>query len=181
MTVKDRVNNAYFKWLMDLVCGSRFAKTISYEKLLTYLHSVTFTFTIGKDANRAFDGEELRYRYALEQEDEGLEYYLNDRPCSILEMMIALAIRGEESIMDNPNYGNRTGQWFWRMINNLGLSGMLDHCFDIDYVMDTVDRFLNRDYEPDGTGGLFRIKNCDKDLRKVEIWYQYCWYLNTLE
>lgn len=83
--------------------------------------------------------------------------------------------------MDNPLYGDRTSQWFWGMINNLGLNGMTDRSYDAEYVERTVDRFLNRDYEPDGRGGLFRIRNCGKDLRKAEIWHQLCWYLDLLE
>lgn len=177
----DRVNAEYFEWLVKMVCGNKFAKTISYRQLLTYLHSVEFTFTISKDANRAFDGEDLRYRYAMLQGDSSLTRYLDGPPCSVLEMMVALSLRCEESFMDNPSYGDRTGQWFWGMINNLGLNGMTDRSYDADYVERTVDRFLNRDYEPDGRGGLFRIRNCGKDLRKVEIWYQLCWYLDLLE
>ena len=37
-----------------------------------------------------------------------------------------------------------------------------------------------REYAPDGRGGLFTIRNCEEDLRKVEIWYQLCWYLDTI-
>ena len=81
--------------------------------------------------------------------------------------------------MDDPKMGNRTSQWFWGMINSLGLSGMYDDNFDKDFVYEVVYRFLDRDYEPDGRGGLFTIKNCDKDLREVEIWYQLCWYLDS--
>jgi hypothetical protein len=103
-----------------------------------------------------------------------------DGPCSVLEMMIALAIRCEETIMDDPDIGDRTRQWFWGMIINLGLGGMTDANFDPDFVDDSVLRFLNRDYEPDGRGGLFTIRNCHRDLRDVEIWYQLCWYLDSI-
>ena len=39
-------------------------------------------------------------------------------------MMIALAIRCEEHIMDDPDAGDRTGQWFWSMLVSLGLGSM---------------------------------------------------------
>ena len=94
-------------------------------------------------------------------------------------MMVALAIRCEENIMDDPSYGNRTGQWFWGMIVNLGLGFMTDSRFDEKFVDDVIFRFLNREYEPDGKGGLFTVRNCKYDLRTVEIWYQMCWYLDT--
>ena len=66
------------------------------------------------------------------------------------------------------------------MITNLGLGSMYDSNYDKIYVRKTVERFLNRDYEPNGKGGLFTIRNCNRDLRQVEIWYQLNWYLNSI-
>ena len=82
--------------------------------------------------------------------------------------------------MDDPRYGDRTAQWFWGMITNLGLSPMKDRKFDERFVDDVVDRFLDREYRPDGKGGLFHIKDCDGDLRDLEIWRQLLWYLDTI-
>lgn len=177
--MRNRIKDEYFEWLFNLICGKRFSKSISYRKLLTYLHSIEFTYSIPNDANRAEDGIDLRYRYSVEcgsKEDVG---YL-DGPCSILEMMIALAIRCEESIMDDPDIGDRTGQWFWGMVTNLGLGYMTDDRFDRAAAVDIVYTFLNREYEPDGKGGLFRIRQCPYDLREIEIWYQLCWYLDSI-
>ena len=102
-----------------------------------------------------------------------------DGPCTMLEMMVALAIKCEE-IMDDASIGDRTGQWFWGMIHSLGLSSMSDRVFDRDYVDDVIARFLDRDYEPDGRGGLFTVRHCSHDLRTVEIWYQLSWYLDSI-
>ena len=172
----------YFEWMFDLVCSGRYAKGISYKKLLTYLHNTEFIYSIPNDNNRAEDGIDLRRRFVY-------ECYLDDcftdprtelgGPCTILEMMIALSINAE-IIMDDPRIGNRTGQWFWKMITNLGLGSMNDDHFDIHYVEDVVDTFLNREYEPDGRGGLFVIRRCDYDLRDIEIWVQLGWYLNSI-
>ena len=82
--------------------------------------------------------------------------------------------------MDDPSYGSRIRQWFWKMINNLGLSGMTNSRFDYDYVDDVIFKFLNRDYSPDGRGGLFTVKNCEYDLRDVEIWTQMLYYLDSM-
>lgn len=170
-----RINNEYFEWLCEVVCGDRFHKNISYERLLNCLHSIEFRTVISNDINRAKDGVDLRRRYYLYT---GQRAHMNGCPCTVLEMMVALTIRCEESIMDNPSYGDRTKQWFWSMINTLGLSNMDDAHFDEDIVRQKIDIFLDREYEPDGQGGLFRIKHCRRDLRKVEIWYQLCWYLD---
>lgn len=83
--------------------------------------------------------------------------------------------------MDNPTFGDRTGQWFWDMVRNLGLMNMTDDRFDEGHVRKVIDTFLDRKYEPDGQGGLFKIRHCRRDLREVEIWCQLNWYLDQFE
>lgn len=179
MIFEDRVNDEYFDWLCDLVDIKRFSRRVSYRKLLMHLHNIEFVWFIPRDDNRADDGIQLRRRYALVQDDLTLQRYLKG-PCSVFEMMVALAIRCEETIMDDASLGNRTGQWFWGMINNLGLSPMSDTKFDRNFVDNIITRFLNRDYEPDGKGGLFTVRHCEYDLRTVEIWCQLSWYLGSI-
>lgn len=82
--------------------------------------------------------------------------------------------------MDNPQIGDRTGQWFWGMIVSLGLGNMDDSRFDKAFVSQVLETFINREYSPEGVGGLFTIRYCEQDLRDVEIWYQMCWYLDRL-
>lgn len=180
MSLKDSINNEYFEWIYNLVSGDRFAKEISYRKLLMVLHRTEFIFSIPKDRNRAEDGIALRRRFTTACGYEDMSRYLYTRPCSVLEMMVALAIRCEENIMDDARVGDRTAQWFWGMIQNLGLGSMKDISFDQQFVEDRIDRFLNREYDSDGRGGLFTIRHCSRDLRKVEIWYQLCWYLDSI-
>ena len=95
-------------------------------------------------------------------------------------MMVALAIRCEETIMDNPEMGDRTTQWFWAMVVSLGLGSMTNETYDEKEVSNIVTIFLQREYAPNGKGGLFTIKNTKKDLRDVEIWHQLCWYLDNM-
>ena len=179
MTFEDRINDEYFNWLCELVDVKRFSKRVSYRKLLMHLYNIEFTWSILYDDNRADDGIQLRRRFALIRDDITLQRYLQG-PCSVLEMMTALAVRCEECIMDDASMGNRTGQWFWGMIHNLGLSPMTDSKFDREFVDEVIARFLNREYEPDGRGGLFTVKHCDYDLRNVEIWCQLSWYLGSI-
>lgn len=176
---ENNVTIDYFDWMYNLVCRNRYSKNISFKKLFSYLNDTKFTYSIRMDLNRAKDGTELRRRYANEFKIANI-YDRICGPCSVLEMMIALAIRCEETIMDDENFGDRTDQWFWDMIKNLGLGHMDDDEFDEEYVSDVVTRFLNRDYEPDGRGGLFFVRNCDIDLRDVEIWIQMLWYLDNI-
>lgn len=182
MTRQD-IRNEYFDWLSNLVCGNRYSKQISYKKLLTHLHDIDFRWMNPRDQNRAEEGESLRYRFAITQgyadsSDEIVD--ILRAPCSVFEMMVSLAIVCEETIMDDPAIGDRTAQWFWGMIATLGLGGMQNSRYNPRHVDEAINRFLDREYEPDGRGGLFRIVGCEYDLRDVEIWYQLCWYLDTI-
>lgn len=177
MTFEERVNNEYFDWLCKQIDGNRFSSVRSYHVLLRHLHNIEFTWFIPHDDNRASDGIQLRRRYALGKYDISLQDYLQG-PCSVFEMMVALAIRAE-TIMDDDGIGDRTGQWFWTMIHNLGLTPMTDGEFDRDQVDIIIARLLNRKYEPDGSGGLFTVRNCIYDMRQVEIWCQLSWYLGS--
>ena len=183
MTFEDRVNDEYFEWLCKMIDSRRFSKHVSYRKLLMHLHDIEFRYSIPKDQNRAEDGIDLRYRFALvigyEDRTEVITDIL-DGPCSVLEMMVALVIRCEEGIMDDPSIGDRTSQWFWGMIANLGLGGMTDARFDRDVVDSAIGRFLDRDYEPDGKGGLFTVRSCEYDMRDIEIWWQLCYFLDSI-
>ncbi len=176
---QNEIRCDYFNWLSRLVCENRFYGSTTYNKLLTYLHNTEFRYSLPLDGNRAEDGMDLRWRWASENGLRTVPRTL-DGPCSVLEMMIALVLRCEETIMDDPRWGNRTGQWFWNMVVNLGLGSMSDDRFDQDLVEQAIDRLLDRDYEPDGRGGLFRIRNCDRDVRTMEIWHQMCWYLDSI-
>ncbi len=180
--MRDKINNEYFNWLLELICKNGFSSRISYKKLLMHLHNTEFIFSIPNDGNRADDGIYLRYRFALVYDalDRDIIRDILDGPCSVLEMMIALCLRCEEDIMDDPNVGDRTQQWFWGMIVNLGLGAMTDTNFDRADFEQKITKFLNREYEPDGKGGLFTLKYCNRDLRTVEIWHQLCWYLDSI-
>lgn len=175
---ENQVINEYFEWLYNHVCKGRVNSNVSYRKIFMHLHSIEFTFSIRNDVNRAKDGMDLRYRFAMMKNDNHIMLIL-DNPCSVLEMMLALAIRCEETIMDNTGYGDRTGQWFWSMMKNLGIGMMTDDVYDRKLVDHIIYKFLDRDYDPDGKGGLFYIKGCEDDLREIEIWSQLCWYLDN--
>jgi len=167
--------------MYQLVAADRYSNQ-SYRKLLARLHGTEFVYSIPMDGNRAEDGVDLRYRFGREYgfDDAAIESCLDNVPCSILEMMIALAIRCEEHIMCDPDIGDRTGKWFWDMIESLGLADMDDAKYNRGLVERTLTRFLSRGYRRNGKGGLFTVEKCRRDMRSMEIWYQMCWYLDGL-
>ncbi|EET59470.1 hypothetical protein BRYFOR_08561 [Marvinbryantia formatexigens DSM 14469] len=175
-----KAENAYFTWLYDLMCAQRFAAGISYKKLFRSLFNRHFIYRIPNDRNRASDGIALRRRFEYDYTGDASKDIYPGKPCSILEMMVALAIRCEKDIMDDPHKGDRTRQWFWHMIVSLGLNGMNDDCYDESVVDDILHKFLWRQYKKTGEGGLFTIKNCTQDLRDAEIWIQMLWYLDSI-
>ena len=176
----DQVQNAYFEWMIRLVCDGKYSRRLSWRKLFRLLHETEFIYILEMDGNRADDGTDLRYRFAYEAgyDESIVDSTLNIRPCSLLEMMVALAQRCEEHITDDPESGNRTGKWFFEMIESLGLMDMDDGHFDKIIASDILNRFMRREYRRDGRGGLFTIGDGIHDMRAADIWYQMMWYLN---
>ena len=179
---KDELVNKYFEWMYQLVCSHRYRGKTVYRKLLCYLHTVKYQHILPMDENRELDGIDLRYRFGYERgySNSMISEIMGAEPCSLFEMMIALSLRCEETIMDDYTRGNRLPKWFWGMIDNLGLSPMKNVDYDKDYVEAMVSTFLNRAYVANGKGGLFTLRRCSKDMRTVEIWYQMCWYLDEI-
>lgn len=170
----DTVSDDYFDWMCDIIHEGSYRDGYSYQKLLSYLFEKDFTFDEKLDKNRAVDGVNLRY-----QHDPITPDILRDKPCSVLEMMIALCIRCE-SIMEDAEHDDRTDYWFWIMITNLGLNDMSDDRFNIRMVRNRVGIFLRREYKKDGQGGLFVIPHCVFDLTAIDIWYQMHWFIRSI-
>lgn len=180
MRQEEQIQDEYFEWIIRLVTEGKYAGRKSWRKLFRLLHETEFIYILDMDANRADDGIDLRYRFAWERHLDArkVDTAFGDRSCSVLEMMAALALRCEEHIMDDPESGNRTGKWFFEMIESLGLEDMDDEHFDKITAADILARFMRREYRADGRGGLFTVDDGIHDMRDTEIWYQMMWYLN---
>lgn len=170
----------YYNWLLDKITDADFNPS-RYSKLMQTLYNTEFTWTIEGDENRAADGLDLRNDFAEEKDISQFEFRLViNRPCSMLEMMVALACRTENQIMEDLFVGPRFGRWMKAMLSSLGLRYELDDYYDDNYVDYIITSFMSREYNEDGDGGLFRIRNHDVDMRKLEIWAQMNWYLREL-
>lgn len=165
----------YFDWLVSHISLD------GYYILLSKLFDTEFVWSIPFDANRADDGVHLRYRFGRECNipDPVICGELDTVPCSILEMIIALALRNEEQIMGDESIGDRTGLWVRDMLNNLGLLAYPDSRYDPFAVDDIICIFLNRQYSRTGKGGLFEVPDLDptRDMRTAELWCQMSWYM----
>lgn len=174
---KNNLSELYFHWLCQTVAVDE------YSELCRVLHDIPFQYSIDMDGNRESDGIDFRYRFGMET---GLPDYIiasqiDILPCSVLEMMVALANRIEEQIMTNTELGNRTGEWFRKMIFSLHLEDETNGQVDRDGVETIIFQFMHHRYKPNGSGGLFTLKKPKCDMRTVEIWYQMQYWLSEQE
>lgn len=170
------IEDEFFEWMYQMIDGKK------YYTLLRILYDNEFYSIMSLDDNRLIDGVGVRYRFA---DEASIPYGVMNRKfdkntCSVLEMMLGLAIRIEETIMSDADYGDRTSMWFWMMVKSLGLYDMTDEKINAEYSLHTISRFLNRDYEPNGMGSLFTVQRSNKDMRDVEIWYQMCLFFDSI-
>lgn len=171
------LDEEYLEWLYGQVASTRLrnpAKT--HWALLCRLYKTEFDYFVPNDDNRAEDGRELRYEF-LDDIDEDAPLTWLDEPCSFLEMMIGLSRRLAFEA------GGQARGWFWHLMDNLNLRKYTDDLYDQrdDFMTGRINRVLERinrrDYEQDGSGGLFPLDNPREDQRDVEIWYQMNTYL----
>ena len=130
--------------------------------LLEWLAKTPFVYTIPMDKNREQDGLYLRKLYYVEG--------LTSEPCSMLEMMVALALRIDQEFLGDtsPRPICSTGAWFGEMCDSLEITNCLNE-YEFAFKM---ERFMNHQYSPDGRGGLFYVPNAPMDLREMQIWDQ---------
>lgn len=169
---RENYIRSYKDWLIAKMDGQE------YSEMFDILLGIEFCPQIGNDTNRAEDGIQLRELYL--KETGGSYRKLPVGPCSILEMLIALAIRCEDDIMKNDEYGDRTTKWFWIMIDNLRMSTYTDDTITPivrNAIYSKAYKINSRTYDRNGFGGLWPLRDPKEDQRKVEIWYQMNAYL----
>lgn len=179
------LDERYFTWLYGMI-GTVSTKNpaSNHWKLARQLYSTEFEFFIPNDDNRAEDGRQLRDEFLdlspFEEWEEAEDWLL--LPCSFLEMLIALArkVAFETYACDGED---ETGEWFWKILDNLKLSQWTDRKYNfkvgvsVALALEAVNR---RTYNYNGVGGLFPLRLAREDQREVEIWYQLAAYLDEL-
>ena len=172
MTIEGR----YFDWLQSLVGPTSDRNpSRSYTLLLEAMFNYDFTWRVANDDNRAEDGTALRDDFCdIVGSWEGSRFIFE--PCTVLEMLIALAKRlAFETDEDDMDEGLLV--WFWRMVDNLGLSTLTDDDYDDHLVRRVLNVFVLRRYDRSGNGGIFPLSHPTEDQRETEIWLQMSAYL----
>lgn len=168
----EAVRRAYFNWLKHKVGFD----AMRYDILLQKLMDMTFYWVdwMPRDESRAADGMTLRGMFVDENSAVFSDFSAIDGPCSLLEMLIGLAVRMETDLTQDPEFGDRTGVWFEQMLSDLGLLTCRDDTFcktwDLNFVSKVGEVFMDRTYNFDGSGAIFPLKNYEDDQRKLEIW-----------
>ena len=170
---RRNTNDPYFDWLcMKIGVDSRNPKR-NYGQMVAMLHGVNYIPIMKLDENRASDGIQLRVAFMNAHGPYGSS--TNRGPCTVLEFLIALASK-MNFLMGAEENSHRTEWYFWRMISHLGIRKLTDDFWEISkgefFVEDACDRIMNRCYNPDGSGGLFPLKEPTKDQTQVEVWNQ---------
>lgn len=170
----DELWDNYLKYLIYEYGLDHFPQ---YGKLFDILHHMEFVWFIDRDDNREDDGVRLRDDYKipyelLEYEDEFMDHW-----CSVLEMLIALAVRVEDEFIGDPN-DEHPESFILEMLNNLELCIYKGYGYRKEDVIKIVDRWLNRRFKKDGYGSPFPVKYDPRDQRKMEIWDQMNSYIS---
>lgn len=166
--MSEPIEETYFNWLNAKVLP---LNSSNYQGLLLVLHKTEFVWIVSGDDNRAADGLELRLDF-LDQLHLMRDPNWFNTPASVFEVLVAFAMAA------NFQTDISVADWFWKFIENLRLDEYRRisdaHIPEIEEILHT---FLWRTYRPNGEGGLFPMRSAPRDQTKVEIWYQFCDYV----
>lgn len=162
------VHKHYRQWLLS---GLYSPDRKHYSFILSDLESTPFYSLVNFDENRALDGLALRREY---ENVTGVE--APQGPCSVLEVIIGLA-RRMGFILFDPDEDVATDdtieKCFWELIDNLGLKPI----WTSEENIELINLWLSRNFQKNGVGSPFPLRNSIKDQRNVELWYQMQAYL----
>ena len=158
--------DAYFEWLVSKIGDGKIDHL--RMRILRKLYFMPFYYNIPNDAHRYEEAVCLRDQYSYET---GImcDY---EGPCNVLELLVSLAKMVSEDVLGTFYHENRTFEWFWMMIDNLGLLSVRPA--EVERI---VKKWVDRDFEFDGRGSPFPLRDPPEDQRTVEIWKQICNYI----
>lgn len=172
----------YFDYLTTVIKSSCLIQERRELFPLQILFETEFYDLVPHDENRIADAKKLREDFLKSSQNlpQEIDMIRDMGPANCLEVMVALAER-MEFLSNNGDGVDRTGYWFWQMFHNLDLS-VETNKDNIELYKAKIQRFVDRQYEPTGHGGLFPIRdvkylNRPIDATKEELWAQMQAYL----
>lgn len=171
------IQDAYFRWLYGLVYEIwEIDSPQSYTVLSALMHQVPFTSLVPYDDNRIAEAAGLRNNFQEYAGSMGpMEVAdLMGPDASVFEVLIALADQADFMVPLTRK------TWFHIFVENLNLDKYTDaYCRHRSTwpVERAINTFNNRNYRPNGRGGIFPLRKPEHDQREVELWYQMGAYM----
>ena len=161
--MKDRLIDGYLDWLRP--CD----ELDNFQQLLLYLNTIPFKYKREMDANQLRHADELRERIAAKYNIK-YNYFV---PASVLEVLLSLADRFS-TVLFVPGDTQFDGfiDIFRLFLDNLGLNLFDDDNFDQDKVSNIIEKWLNLEYNKDGTQGNIVVKPGYNKLKSLDMWMQ---------
>lgn len=165
----------YFEWIVAKVKGDPY-----YISLLKTLYKIPYEAPLESlNHNRRLAGIRLRDTFRMETRQR---HPVPSKPCTFLEMMLALAMDMDDKILYERRFGDRYLDWFWHMVDNAGWSTLTDDKWSAEISRDVRERckaIMTGDYNSTGEGGLFPVYNHpEADMRDVDLWRQAFWWID---
>ena len=141
----------------------------NYQMLLIQLQNIPFRAIREMDKNQIRRGDEFRERLAN-------KYYIRYNfcvPVSVLEVLLALA-DGFSTVLYVPGDQQFEGMCdiFGLFLENLNLLSYDDDNFNCKKVDDIINKWMNLEYNRDGTKGNIVCKPGFNKLKDLDIWMQ---------
>lgn len=168
------LDDRYLEWLYSHYGAVRFRDpSRSYWNLSRLLYSREFVWFVANDDNRVADGLDLRLEFMNVTDSEPDEAW-SGLGCSTLEVLVALAKRGEFETSESVDV------WMHRFFEHLGIDGFTDAAWSIEAelrVGEILDVLIFRTYTSSGVGGLFPLRRPHQNQTRVELWSQMAAYI----
>lgn len=184
--------NPYLHWIAKHT-GLKVSEMKKRETLFNILLKTEYIYDsrhISLDINRIYDGLKLRTLYMEEMDADYIEGLPSDGDMAVgvLEVLAALSCRiDDEYLYDGQKH---SGWLLWKMLDNLNLLNCDDFSLanrepkqkdryrtGYSYIKDILDYWMNRNFEPDGYGSPFPLKNPLRNQKNVQLWDQAIAYV----
>lgn len=175
----NNIHIIYFEYLLTILEDERVEVL---GEVLDILSESEFKVVVERDGNRVEDVAVLRNKFLNNidyefSEDDIAE--LMSEHVSVLEILMVMSEHMHD-VTFNADSELGLYHWFWTLLYHLSLDSFTNPVEDEEIwsIKNFIETFVNREYEFNGTGGLYPLNFPEKDQREVELFYQMqAWFL----
>lgn len=172
-----KIDELWDLYLQYLIWKCKLEKEKRMAPVFEILNDIPFRYTLKRDENRLGDGLFLRNdKNGFKIPDEFMDDIdileeFDTRSPSVMEVLVALAIRVDNEIIGDPA-DPHPEEFFMEMIKNLGLDRLRKGCHKEHEIIKIIQIWINREFESNGRGSPFPVRYDHRDQRDLEIWDQ---------